>query len=593
MAEIALNIDGREVRVEEGVTILEAAKSAGIEIPTLCYHRALSPFGACRLCSVEIIRNGRSRIVTSCNYPVGEGLVVNTKSPDTIEIRKMLIELLLARAPKAKIIQDLAKEYGVEKTRFKIEDPENLCILCGLCARICEERMGVSVINFVNRGIERKVKTPFQRTSDANLDACIACGACAFVCPTGAIKLEDITKKKPIPIPSEFDIGLTSRAAVYVPFPQAIPNVPVIDRERCIHFLTDKCKTCEEFCPAEAVDFEQEDEIIEEEVGAIVVATGAEVMDHTQFSIYGGGVHPDVISTMQLERMMNAAGPTGGEVLRPSDGAHPKEVVFISCVGSRDKRTGTGYCNKVCCMVMAKQAIMLKEHAPDTHSYIIYTVDRGPGGKIFEDFLTRAEKVGTTYMRGEIDSVSRQDGRLLLSGKDFLTDETFNIMADLVVLATGLMPNEDAARLFQTIHISYDSKNYLLQAHPKLRPVETAMDGVFIAGCAVAPTDVPESVAQGGAAAEYVLKLFSQEAIEAEPMTSIVDITRCAGCLLCRQVCPFQAIEAETLRDGRTVASINESICKGCGICVVACRPGAIKLRGFDDQQVLAEVMTL
>jgi heterodisulfide reductase subunit A len=244
-------------------------------------------------------------------------------------------------------------------------------------------------------------------------------------------------------------------------------------------------------------------------------------------------------------------------------------------------------------MVMAKQAIMLKEHAPDTHSYIIYTVDRGPGGKIFEDFLTRAEKAGTTYMRGEIDSVSGQDGRLLLSGKDFLTDETFNIMADLVVLATGLMPNEDAARLFQTIHISYDSKNYLIQAHPKLRPVETAMDGVFIAGCAVAPTDVPESVSQGGAAAEYVLKLFSQEAIEAEPMTSIVDITRCAGCLLCRQVCPFQAIEAETLRDGRTVASINESICKGCGICVVACRPGAIKLRGFDDQQVLAEVMTL
>jgi heterodisulfide reductase subunit A len=368
----------------------------------------------------------------------------------------------------------------------------------------------------------------------------------------------------------------------------------VEEAQRCLNCaVCSECRECEKVCEAEAIDHEMKDEISEEDVGAIVVATGAGVLDHTQFSIYGGGVYPDVVSSLQLERMMSAAGPTGGEVLRPSNGAHPKEVVFISCVGSRDKRTGSGYCSKVCCMYMAKEAIMLKEHDPETHSYIIYTDARGPGGKIFEDFLTRAEKAGTTYMRGEIDSVARQDGRLSVSGQDFFTNETFNIPADLVVLATGLMPNEDVARLFQTLHISYDAKNYLLQAHPKLRPVETATDGIFIAGCAVAPTDVPESVAQGGAAALYVLKLFSQEAIEAEPMTSIVDIARCTGCLLCRQVCPFQAIEAETLRDGRTVASINESLCKGCGICVVACRPGAIKLRGFSDQQVLAEVMAL
>ena len=368
----------------------------------------------------------------------------------------------------------------------------------------------------------------------------------------------------------------------------------VEEAKRCLNCaVCSECRECEKVCEPKAIDHEMQDEISEEDVGAIVVATGADVLDHTQFSIYGGGVYPDVVSTLQVERMMSAAGPTGGEVICPSNGAHPKEVVFVSCVGSRDERTGSGYCNKVCCMVMAKQAIMLKEHAPDTHSYIIYVDARGPGGKIFEDFLTRAEKEGTTYMRGQIDSVAQQDGRLLISGQDFLTNETFNIPADLVVLATGLMPNEDAPRLFQTLHISYDGKNYLLQAHPKLRPVETAMDGIFIAGCAVAPTDVPESVAQGGAAAEYVLKLFSQESIEAEPMTSIVNIAQCTGCLLCQQVCPFQAIEAETLRDGRTVASINESLCKGCGICVAVCRPGAIKLRGFSDQQILAEVMAL
>jgi heterodisulfide reductase subunit A len=368
----------------------------------------------------------------------------------------------------------------------------------------------------------------------------------------------------------------------------------IAEAQRCLNCaVCSDCRECEKACEAKAIDHEMQDEIVEADVGAIVVATGVEALKHTQFGIYGGGVYPDVINCLQLERMMSAAGPTGGEVVRLSNGAHPKEVVFISCVGSRDERTGDGYCSKVCCMYMAKQAIMLKEHDPETHSYIIYTDARGPGGKIFEDFLTRAERIGTTYMRGRIDSVAQQDGKISVSGQDFLTNETFNISADLVVLATGLMPNEDAARLFQTLHISYDAKNYLLQAHPKLRPVETAMDGIFIAGCAVAPTDIPESVAQGGAAAQYVLRLFSQEAIEAEPMTSIVDIARCTGCLLCRQVCPFQAVEAETLRDGRTVASINASVCKGCGICVAACRPGAIKLRGFSDQQILAEVMTL
>jgi heterodisulfide reductase subunit A len=368
----------------------------------------------------------------------------------------------------------------------------------------------------------------------------------------------------------------------------------IAEAQRCLNCaVCSECRECEKVCEAKAIDHEMQEKEVEEDVGAIVVATGAKALDLTQFAIYGGGIHPDVITSMQLERMMSAAGPTGGEVIRPSNRAHPRDVVFISCVGSRDERTGDGYCSKVCCMYMAKQSIMLKEHAPDTHSHIIYTDARGPGGKIFEEFLTRAEKAGTTYMRGRIDSVSQQDGRLSVSGQDFLTGRVFSIPADLVVLATGLMPNEDAARLFQTLHISYDAKKYLLQAHPKLRPVETAMNGIFVAGCAVAPTDIPESVAQGGAAAQYVLKLFSQETIETEPMTSVVDIARCTGCLLCRQICPFQAVEVETLRDGRTVASINESLCKGCGICVAACRPGALKLRGFSDQQILAEVMTL
>ena len=242
MGEIALEINGTEVKVEEEITILEAAKNVGIDIPTLCYHPALSPFGACRLCSVEITSRGRSRIVTSCNYPVEEGLVVDTKSPTVIETRKLISEFLLARCPNVKVIQDLAREYGVEKPRFKLGREDEKCILCGLCARICEERMGVSAINFVSRGVNRRVETPFQGTSDVDLDVCRACGACAFVCPTGAIRLEDITKKKPIPVLSEFDEGLKSRAPIYIPFAQAVPNVPVIDREKCVHFINGECK---------------------------------------------------------------------------------------------------------------------------------------------------------------------------------------------------------------------------------------------------------------------------------------------------------------------------------------------------------------
>ncbi|HEX75712.1 MAG TPA: FAD-dependent oxidoreductase [Dehalococcoidia bacterium] len=368
----------------------------------------------------------------------------------------------------------------------------------------------------------------------------------------------------------------------------------VAEAKRCLNCaVCSECQECEKVCEAKAIDHEMQDEVVEEDVGAIVVATGVKVLDHTQFSIYGGGVYPDVISSLQLERMMSAAGPTGGEVICPSNGVHPKDIVFVSCVGSRDERTGNGYCSKVCCMYMAKHAVMLKEHYPETHSYIVYTDARGPGGKIFEEFLTRAQEAGTTYLRGRIDKVSQCDGRLSVSGQDLLKNKTFNIPGDLVVLATGLMPSDGVSKLAQSLNISYDTKNYLLQAHVKLRPVETFTDGIFLAGCAIAPTDIPESVAQGGAAAEYVLKLFSHDVIDAEPMTSIVDISRCSGCLLCRQVCPFTAIEAETLKDGRVVASINESLCKGCGVCVAACRPGAIKLRGFSDQQLLAEVMAL
>lgn len=390
-------------------------------------------------------------------------------------------------------------------------------------------------------------------------------------------------------------LGLKRREGSFAEVELGIDETDAVtEAKRCLNCaVCSECRECEKVCEANAIDHEMQDEVVEEDVGAIVVATGIDVLNHRKVNVYGGGVYPDVISSLQLERMMSAAGPTTGEVVRPSDGTHPKNIVFIGCVGSRDELTGNGYCAKVCCMYMAKHAIMLKEHDPEVHSYILYPNVRGPGGKIFEEFLERAEEIGTTYLRGKILKVSQRDGNLLVSGQDLLKDKAFDLPADLVVLAMGLWPSEGISKLAQTLNISYDTKNYLLQAHPKLRPVETFTDGIFLAGCAIAPTDIPESVVQGGAAAENILKLFSQDVIYAEPMTSIVDTTRCSGCQLCLQVCPVKAIEAETLRDGRTVASINETLCKGCGICVTACRPGAIKLRGFSNQQLLAEVMAL
>ena len=324
MGKITLKINEKKVKAEEGMTVLEAAKSAGIDIPTLCYHEALKPYGACRLCTVEITSAGGTRLVTSCQYPVEKGLVVNTDTPQVVKARKMLIELMLARCPSVPKIQELAQEYGVDKPRFKVK--EELCILCGLCSRMCEEVVGASAINFYKRGFEREVTTPFAEISEA----CIGCGACAKVCPTGAITLEDIYGREIV----HSEISLASNAAIRVPIPQAVPNVPVIDRNSCIHFKTGECKLCERFCGQNAVNHEMEDEYEEIEVGNIIIATGYDAFDPSPLYHYGYGRLDNVITALEFERMINAAGPTGGEVVL-QDGFHPKTVGIIHCVGSR------------------------------------------------------------------------------------------------------------------------------------------------------------------------------------------------------------------------------------------------------------------
>ncbi|MCK4472016.1 MAG: (2Fe-2S)-binding protein, partial [Anaerolineae bacterium] len=287
---IPVTIDGQSVEVEEGATILEVAHQLGIHIPALCHHPALEPYGACRLCTVEITYGGWSRLVTSCNYPIRWEIEVQTASEKVLKGRKLLAELLLARCPNVPKVRELAASLGVTEVRFEPHD--ELCYLCGLCVRVCKELIGQSAISFVGRGVDRQVGPPFLKFSDA----CIACGACAFVCPTGAIKLEDITDKKPQPLPSEFDVGIVGRGNIYIPFPQAVPKIPVIDREHCLHYTLGRCGTCEYFCEADAIDYDQEDEFLDLDVDAIIVATGYDLIDPRTKPEFGYGVYPEVMT---------------------------------------------------------------------------------------------------------------------------------------------------------------------------------------------------------------------------------------------------------------------------------------------------------
>ncbi|MHC1585292.1 MAG: 2Fe-2S iron-sulfur cluster-binding protein [Candidatus Syntropharchaeia archaeon] len=592
MSEVTLVIDGEEVKAEEGTTILEVARKQDIDIPTLCYHSALSPYGACRVCVVEITDSrGRKRIVSSCTYPVEEGLVVDTKSERVIKARKIVLELLLARAPDAEKIQELAREYGIEAPRFKLE--EERCILCGLCTRICEERMGVSAINFVGRGVEREVKTPFQITSDPEFDPCMACGACEFVCPTGAIDLRKQTKKEPIPIPAEFDLGLKSRGCIYIPFPYAVPNVPVIDAEKCVHFLdgAGECGICRDLCGAKAIDFEQEEEIIELNVGTIIVATGYDTFDPSLKSEYGYGKYDNVITGLEFERLCSASGPTGGKILL-KNGKEPKKVVFISCVGSRDKE-GNAYCSRVCCMYTAKHAHLVCEKIPDAEVTILYT-DVRAFGKGYEEFYERVKEEGARYLRRELEDpieIVEENGKLYVKAHPHPPLE-----ADLVVLATATIPREDAGEIGRLFKISRSADGFFAEAHPKLRPVDTATDGIFLAGACQGPKDIPDTVAQASGAASRACTLLSTGKLKTEAITSEVNETICRGCGFCVEVCPYGAIELKEInRFGYTVevASVNDALCKGCGACAGACLSGAIQQRMFKDEQILEAIAAL
>lgn len=576
---ITVNIDGRDVEVEKETTILNAAKKLGIEIPTLCYHEFLEPNASCRICIVEVQRGKRTRLVTACNYPLREASVVRTDTERVKRLRRMNLELLMAQAPAAKVVQELAKKMGIEKTRFPIEKPDENCILCGLCVQVCNDVVGVGAINFVNQGPDREVSTPYEISSDV----CISCGACAYFCPTDAITVEDIQGRKVLH--DQLYIGPTT--AIRVPLLQAIPNVPIIDTEACINFKTDGCKLCEKICEPEAINHEMTDEYEEVEVGTVVLSTGYELLDSSAFQSYGYGKLPNVLTSLEFEHLCHASGPTGGKLLL-QNGEEPENIGIIHCVGSRDKNYKV-YCSRVCCMYALKFSHLVKEKT-SAEVYEFFIDIRAPG-KGYEEFYNRILAENVNFIRGKVVEVSdvaltsAEEGKLILRCEDTLLGIIRRIPTDMVILCPAMVPQKDAGEISRLFGIACGEEGFFQELHPKLAPINTAADGIFIAGACQAPKDIPDSVAQGSGAAGAVLSLG--DTFEMEPIYSVIDEDLCAGCKVCIAVCPYEAI---SFNEEKKVSEIQETLCKGCGACVAACASGASYQKSFRDEQIIAEI---
>ena len=399
-------------------------------------------------------------------------------------------------------------------------------------------------------------------------DVCTGCGLCQEKCPA----------KK---IPSEFDGGLGTRTAIYIPFAQAVPRIPVIDEENCRYFQSGKCRVCEKLCPTGAVDFEQQDQVVELEVGTIIVATGFDLFDCSRISEYGYGRHDNVLSSLQLERLVDASGPTRGRIVL-KDGREPESLAIVHCVGSRDKNYNR-HCSRICCMYSLKLAHLVKE-ATGAQVYEFY-IDMRTAGKGYEEFYERLQEEGVIFIRGRPAEIVPHDGRLLVKAEDANLGRLIQIPVDMVILSAGLEPRHDAADVSHLFGFSRSGDGFFLEKHPKLAPVETASNGVFIAGACQGPKDIPDTVAQAGAAAAAAMAMMDQGKVTLEPSVAQVNIGLCSGCGECVVACPYSALE---LVEGHV--EVDETACKGCGVCAGHCRSKAITVLHFTDEQLLAEM---
>lgn len=450
--------------------------------------------------------------------------------------------------------------------------PTNDCSLCVLAPRMSDVQNHPNITLYTYSEITKiegragnfkaaGVKKP-RYVDEKKCKGCI--DICARVCP--------------IDVPNQFDFGIGARKSIYIPFAQAVPLVACID-EHCVG-----CDLCRLACPAEAVDFKQKAEEFEFSVGAIILTTGYQPFDAARKEEYGYGRYKDVITSLELERMLSAAGPTHGRAVSPSTGKDVKSAAFILCVGSRDEQVGNPYCSRVCCMASIKNAIKIQEKYPDAKVSVHY-IDIRAGGEMYEEYYKRAQEMGVSFVRGRVAEVEESEGKSIIHYEDTLSGEKCHEAYDLVVLAVGMEANKDAETIGKILNLSTRPDRFFQSAHPKMRPVETHTKGVFIAGCASGAKEIQVSIEQGSAASAKAEQLLHRGEIELEPMSAYVLPELCDGCRICETVCELGRVK---VIDGKAV--VDEVACQGCGACSAACPTGALQTRNYTDEQIMAEI---
>jgi heterodisulfide reductase subunit A len=487
--------------------------------------------------------------------------------------------LSLANAGKQVFLVEREPSIGGHMAMLDTTFPTLDCAVCTLSPKMVEVAghphialLSYSQVEAVSGFVGNFHVRVRQKTRYLDETLCTGCGFCVEKCPWQNI-------------PSEFEQGMGTHPAIYFPFPQAVPLLPLIDPSHCAHFQWDMCQTCQRLCPTGAIDFERQDQIHEFDVGAIILATGFQLFDPGRAIQYGYGRWDNILTSLQFERLCHPSGPTGGKIVM-KDGREPERIAILHCIGSRDEKFNR-HCSRICCMISLKFAMLVKER---TQARVFeFYIDMRAVGKGYEEFYEQVQRTGVTFIHGKGAEVIYQEGKLMVKAEDTLLGRRVIVPVDMVILAAGLEPRQDAAEMATLLGIDCDHAGFFMEKHPKLAPVETVVEGIFIAGACQGPKDIPDSVAQGAAAAAGALTLIDKGVVEVEPIAAAVNPALCSDCWLCLGDCPYQAISRIPFQE-RTVAWINEVLCQACGTCVTTCPAGAITQRGYTNEQIFAEI---